>query len=115
MNHTNASRTPRPRARRAPARGTSRVCCHRGTLGVGPNLAVQVLDLSETGIRLLVRQGMEPGEEIEIGLEGLNHPRPLRLPAQVVWSVAAAGGGYCIGVQFQRRLTYADLHALARV
>ncbi len=115
MNHPKTARAPRPRARRTPPKSSSRVACYRGTLGVGPNLASKFLDLSETGIRLLVREELSPGQAIEIGLEGLNHPRPLRLPARVVWCLAAAGGGYCIGAEFQRRLSYADLHVLARV
>jgi c-di-GMP-binding flagellar brake protein YcgR len=114
MNQAMTTRSQRRRARRAPAKSSSKVTCRRGTLGLGPNRAVAVLDLSETGIRLVVRDGLPRGQEVEIGLEGLNHTRPLRLPAQVVWSVATADGRYCIGAQFERRLSYADLHHLAR-
>jgi hypothetical protein len=74
-----------------------------------------MLDLSETGIRLLVRASLPQDLEIEIGLEGLGHSRPLRLPARVVWSVETADGRYCIGAEFQSPLCYADLHVLARV
>jgi hypothetical protein len=115
MNPATPARAPRRRARRAPAKTNAKVTCRRGTLGLGPNLAGGVLDLSETGIRLVVREDLPPGLEIEVGLEGLGHPRPLRLTARVVWSVATADGRYCIGAEFRRRLTYADLHALARV
>jgi hypothetical protein len=114
MNHS-TKRKPRPRARRSPAKGSCKVTCRRGSLGLSPNLAKTVLDLSETGIRLVVREALPVKQEIEIGLESSCHAGPLRRLANVVWSLPTADGFHCIGAQFQRRLTYADLQVLARV
>jgi hypothetical protein len=103
-----------PRARRRAPKGNTKATCRRGVLGLGPNLALAILDVSEAGIRLRVRELLEPGQEVEIGLEGLANSRPLRVPASVVWCVPTAEGDYCVGLQFDRRLTYADLHMLAK-
>jgi hypothetical protein len=108
-------RLPRPRARRSPAKAGCKVSCRRGSMGMGPNLALAILDVSETGIRLRVREALQPRQEIEVGLEGLGHARPLRLSAQVAWCVATADDFYCIGARFQNRLTYQDLNKLARL
>jgi hypothetical protein len=107
-------RLPRPRARRNPAKASCKVSCRRGALGLGPNLALAILDVSETGTCLRVREPLEPRQEIEIGVEGLGHSRPLRLPSQVAWCVGTADGFCCIGARFENRLNYRDLHMLAR-
>jgi hypothetical protein len=96
-------------------KGNSKAICRRGLAGLRPNLALAILDVSETGIRLRVRESLEPRQEIEVGLEGLGHARPQINRAEVVWCVATADGDYCIGAQFQRRLNYPDLHTLARL
>ena len=36
----------------------------------------------------------------ELNLESPSHSRPIKLPAMVVWSMAAAEGGWCVGVRF---------------
>jgi hypothetical protein len=112
---TKTKRIPRFRSRRTPPKANARVSCRRGALGLSPNLACAILDVSETGIRLRVREALPARQEIEVGLEGLGHPRPLRVSAEVVWCVGIADGDFCIGARFQRRLSYGDLHMLARV
>jgi hypothetical protein len=105
----------RARRRMAPKRST-KVACYKGALGLGSNIAVSVLDVSENGIRLLVKTALEPDQEIVIRLEGLGQrPHPLKLAASVMWCVPTADGNFCVGTKFQRTLQYADLHAIACV
>jgi hypothetical protein len=73
-------------ARRRAPKGGTRVVCRKGTLGLGPDLAVSVLDVSESGIRLLVREALAERQEIEVGLTGPGQARAHRLVATVVWS-----------------------------
>jgi hypothetical protein len=98
-------------ARRRPRRA-SKVVCFRGTLGLGLNLALEMLDLSDRGIRLRVKEPLDVHQEVEIHLTGLSHRRPVKVPAEVVWCVEAADGSYCIGAHFHRGLPYADLQQL---
>jgi hypothetical protein len=98
--------------RRVPKGGT-RVVCRKGTFGLGADLAFSVLDISESGIRLLVRQSLAEGQEIELGLTGPGQGRTQRLLATVVWCVPAADGRCCIGARFERTLPYKDLQLFA--
>jgi hypothetical protein len=98
--------------RRCPKRAT-RVACFRGDLGLGPNLALELLDVSETGVRVRVRESLENGKPVEIQLTGLAHPRPFKLLARVIWCVPAADGSFCVGARFDKGLRYGDVQLLA--
>ncbi len=58
-----------PRAGRQPFGRTLRVTCRKGALDLGPNLAVELLKMSETGIRVVVRDALAVGQEVPVGLE----------------------------------------------
>jgi hypothetical protein len=100
--------------RRREPRGGVQIRCVKGTLGLGPNLALSVLDVSETGIRLTVKQPLSIGQEVEISLVGAARGRIEKSVADVIWCVAAADGTHCVGARFRRRLAYADLQELCR-
>jgi hypothetical protein len=82
-------------------------------LGTGPNLALTLLDLSETGIRLILPSPLPPGKQVEISLEGVGQWQPLRVAAQVVWCLATADGKQCVGLRFHKAISYADFQALS--
>jgi hypothetical protein len=105
----------RRRTRRRSPRGSTRVICFKNALGLGANLALALLDLSETGIRLQLKDPLPENQEVEINLDSLNHRRPLKVLGRVIWCLAAADGSHCAGIQFQRPLAYIDLQALVRV
>jgi hypothetical protein len=105
-------RNRRASYRRLSRRGV-RVTCQRGDLGLGADLALALLDLSETGARLAVKEELEPGEEVEVNLEGIWHRRPIRILGNVTWCAVRAGDRLEVGIRFQKRLPYADLTQLA--
>lgn len=86
-----------------------RVTCRLGPWGLGPDLAVRLLDLSQTGIRLMLKVGLRQGQEVQVVLSGPGNCPSLQALANVVWSVAAADGHHCAGLRFQRSLPYASL------
>jgi hypothetical protein len=92
--------------RRKP-RPLARVSCT--TAQARANLALALLDVSRSGARLLIRSELAKGLEVAIGLPWPGKPRQDALRATVVWCVAAAIGGYCVGVQFHRLLSEEDL------
>jgi hypothetical protein len=109
-------KTPnRRRGRRQLPKGATKTQCYPNALGLGQNIALAVLDLSETGVRLLVKQKLTPGREVEIGLEGVGHRRPVKILGRVAWTVKTSDGNHCVGVEFQRTLPYADFLQLARL
>jgi len=106
-----ASKNRRVSIRRMP-RGKPRVSCLKGSLGLGRNIGETVLDLSETGVRLVVSTALDDGQEIEVILQGQGQPSRIKVLANVVWCVPAADGRYCIGARFQKYLSYADFGRL---
>jgi hypothetical protein len=107
-----AAKNRRRSQRRQPKRA-SKVFCYRGALGMGPNLAVEMLDISEGGIRLRVKEPLCEGQPVLIQLAGLGHRAPLKVMAVVVWCVPAADGSQCVGAHFEKSLRYGDLQLLA--
>lgn len=102
--------------RRNPKR-TSKVTCRRGLFGIGPNIAVRLLDISETGIRLMVNTQLEVRKEVEIGLLAPGCLRETMCKGEIVWSVPAQDGNHIIGIRLYKRLEYAtvsDLSALSQ-
>jgi hypothetical protein len=100
------------RARRQPPRNSTKVSYFKGSMGLGPNQAVEVLDISESGVGLLVKSAFKKGQELEIILESLGHRRPVCIKAEVAWCVEITECKYCLGAKFLRPLNYADLQML---
>ena len=100
MHESTPVSSDRRRAPRRRPKPTTAVTCRDETLLVGPNLAVAVLDISADGIRLIVRTALEKGQQIDVDLDGIGYCRPLKFPAEVVWSVRTADGNWCIGAKF---------------
>lgn len=86
--------------------------CRKGTLDLGANLAVKLLDISESGLRLLVKSDLQPGDEVSLNLEGPLHLRPLTCVGKVVWAVPTADGQCCIGIRLDKFIKYQDLQKL---
>lgn len=101
--------------RRQQPKRTTKATCRLGVIGTGPNLTLAILDVSETGLRLLVKSPLEPGRQVEVTLEALWRHQPLCVPAEVVWCIPTADGKHCTGLKFSKRLSYADFQALAYV
>src|SRR5688500_7462579 len=112
MSSNTAAANRRVSPRRRPKNG-AKVSCQKGSLGLGPNLALSVVDVSETGMRLILKSPREKGQVVEINLTVPGHPRPVKLPAVIVWSVPEPGGSCRVGARFQRSLNYRDLLQIA--
>jgi c-di-GMP-binding flagellar brake protein YcgR len=112
---TTASEANRRRARRTAVSGHVKVQCRKGRLGLGPDVAFKILDLSETGASLIVKAAVREGEDIELVFCSPGFPRPLSCPAEVVWSVALADGSHGIGVNFTKHLSTAQRQRLAKL
>ncbi|HEY7326808.1 MAG TPA: PilZ domain-containing protein [Gemmataceae bacterium] len=100
MNEQTPNGSERRRTRRQRPKPTTEVVCRPGTRTIGPDVALSVLDISADGIRLTVNAPLEKGQRIEVDLEGIGYCRPLKLSAEVIWSLATADGNWCIGAKF---------------
>jgi hypothetical protein len=102
--------------RQSPRRATksiTKVVCLKGGYDMGRNLTVSPLDISESGLRLIVCDALDIGQEVTLKLEGLGHSRPLKMHGNVMWCVATAEKQFCIGIRFQKFLPYAELTRLS--
>jgi hypothetical protein len=112
MNEPNRPAKNRRLTMRWPPKGPPEVACFRGALGLGANIAVSVLDISESGIRLVVKVPLKNGEEVEINLTPPGVGKPFRIMADIAWCVATSDGKHCVGARFQKYMSYADLQRL---
>ena len=97
-----------------PPKGKVGVTCRRGVLDMGRDLAVSLLGLSEAGVRLVVKEPLEPGREVSVGLAGPAHCRPVTRLGKVAWSAPSADGTHHAEVAFRERLPYRDVLELSR-
>jgi len=112
MNLPASSNKNRRQSIRRTPKGKPRVTCLKGSMGLGRNIGEAVLDLSETGVRLIVTIPLEVRQEIEVTLQGAVQPSPVKLLANVVWCVPTADNHYCVGARFQKYLNYAEFGRL---
>ncbi len=97
--------------RRVPKR-KAKICCYKGAMDMGPNLAVSLLDLSESGARLILKSSLEKGQEVTLTLEGMTHSRPLKALGNIIWAVATQDGNCCVGIQLGKYLPYQEIAKL---
>jgi hypothetical protein len=92
--------------RKKPKRGTG-LTCRKGTLGLGKDLAISIIDISEEGASLLVKEEISTGTEVEITLTAVGVSKRLTALGTVVWCTAGTTT-FAIGVLFRDRLNYTD-------
>lgn len=81
--------------------------CRKGKLGLGKDLAVAVQDVSEEGARLLVKEDLPTGTELEICLVGVGMAKRVAVVGNVMWCKPEASH-FSIGVKFRERMSYGD-------
>jgi hypothetical protein len=109
MDHAAEPKVPnRRRAPRRKPRGFVKLECRKGSIGLGSNLATTLLDVSETGARLVTHQELAIQQEVEIIFLGYGLRQKVRQLANVRWQLKLDDGKFCLGVEFQKRMTYAD-------
>jgi hypothetical protein len=106
--------TNRRSSRRLPPRGKVKIKCRKGSLDLGDNLAVEILDVSETGARLQLKKGLPLEVEVLLTFEASNSGRRIQRLAQVAWCSTDAEGAITGGFRFDKPLTYADLDHIAK-
>jgi hypothetical protein len=109
MHETPSPRKNRRLNRRLPPKGRVKVVCQKGSMWMGADLALSVLDLSESGARLAVRSALAPGQQMSLTLDSPTNVRPVRRLGTVAWALALADGVHVVGISFDKRLDYTDL------
>src|SRR5262249_32596712 len=102
-----AERRRRPRR---PARGGSWVACRKG--GAGPDVALSLIDVSGSGVRLLASIRLEAGEKVALALHARGEPSPVKRWAPVRWCVRTNDWSYCAGVELDQQLSGSEVEVL---
>ncbi len=110
---------PRQSNRRSSARRLvtthAQIECRPGSYGFGPNILKNVVNLSETGICVVVKPELKKGSEVEVLFAGADQGKALKRVARVVWiRPQNEEEGWCLGLHFQAPLPYAALLRLVR-
>jgi hypothetical protein len=108
-----STQTNRRSSQRKHPRRTVKVECRKGTLGLGPNLVTSFLDLSEGGVRVILKVGFQPGDEVEVVLLGYGMKEAIKRLANVCWSLPLENGSHAVGLHFQKILPHRDVQTLA--
>jgi hypothetical protein len=98
----------RPGPRRTPARRVA-VACRRGTLRVGRDHGIDLVDASEDGLGVRLRVPFANGDEVTIELSRPGVNQPVALTGTVRWCRPSPDGTYIAGVRLRRRLSYVEL------
>jgi hypothetical protein len=106
MSASDESINRRSSQRRTP-RGMPRMECRRGYLGLGPNLAEKLLDISQTGARFLSTTELPAGVEVEVVVISYGRPKPVKVLGAVVRSQAEADGHWIVSIRFDHYIDYA--------
>jgi c-di-GMP-binding flagellar brake protein YcgR len=96
----------RRRSRRVPARSDIKVQCRKGAIGLGPNLVSRVLDISETGVRLVIARALDDSAEVDIAINSHGMKGMVRRLGIVRWQLKLEDGQFCVGIEFHKCLDY---------
>jgi hypothetical protein len=100
-------------ADRRPPRSGARVVVRRGALGRGPDVAVELLDVSGGGAKVRVRARVRAGDPVFVALSPPSGAWKAGGPATVCWSTSEADGTVLAGVRFRHALTERQVVELA--
>ncbi|WP_020468632.1 PilZ domain-containing protein [Zavarzinella formosa] len=96
--------------RRKPVKRGVIARCRRGQLGLGQDLALGIIDISDSGMCLLVKTELRRGEEAEVEMIGVGRSKPIKILCEVRWIVFEDDERFRVGLRFRKRIPYADLN-----
>jgi c-di-GMP-binding flagellar brake protein YcgR len=91
------------------SRKSASIEVRKGALGLGPNIATELLDISEGGVRVIVKAPLQEKDQVEIALSGHGVRKAIKRLAVVCWSFKTESGEYATGFNFDKRLSYQDI------
>ncbi len=108
-----ANQRNRRRSQRRKPRTSVKVQFRKGAHGLGADLAFLILDISDSGVRLIATQETPLDAEVEIIISGYGMKHPIKRLGIVRWQLKLENGQFCTGVEFQKRIEYRDWQNLA--
>jgi hypothetical protein len=110
---SSGSRADRRASVRRPARAGTRIEVRRGLQGKNPNLAGRLLDISEEGAQVTLKEPIRAWEVVELALAPAGAAQAIRGPAIICWCIPTTRGEFRAGLQLRHRLTTEEMTLLA--
>ena len=104
---------PRTGMRYPPRAGTN-VACRAGAPATGPDTVLSLVNLSDAGVRLVLRKALDVGQLVEVELLAPGWKRPVRRSGVVVWARGLKEGTSHAGIFFSRSLSPVELRDLCQ-
>ena len=82
----------------------ARVEVRRGLLGMSPDVALKLVDVSEGGAQVRLKCPLRPGEQVEVALWPPADVQSVRGPAVICWCLPTPSGDFRAGMRLRRRL-----------
>jgi c-di-GMP-binding flagellar brake protein YcgR len=100
--------------RRYPAQASVAIEVRKGTMGLGPNLALHLLDLSVDGAGVLMKNELQEKDEVEIILSGHGVGPNIKRIARVHWVTKLESDHFVIGFSFEKQIPFIDVRKFVR-
>lgn len=85
------------------------VVCRQGTMGLGPNLARGLVDLTEDRLKVRLNAPIPVGEEVEVELIPPGNQKPLKFRGTVITCRPSRDGKSTVAkVQLRHRMTFRE-------
>ena len=106
--------TPASQSKSAPRRPSRHIgiTCRKGVTGLGPKLAVALLDVTEDRLKVRLTGPVPVGEEVEIELVPPGSGKTLKLRGDAITCRASGGGTFVVKVLLRHRLAFQELAAI---
>ncbi len=108
-NTVQSSQANRRSSRRLSTRRTATIEICKGALGLGKNIAVQLLDISEGGVRAIVSSELLNKQEVEVTLSGYGVRKSIKRLSAVSWVHKLETGEFAVGIHFDKALAFKDV------
>jgi hypothetical protein len=99
-------------SKRLAPRKKIRIECRRGLLGLGPNLALEVADVSQTGACVLTERRLANFDEVEVMLSSTTWTKPIKVQGLVVRVYPVDEQRQSVGIRFFKPLSYQHFNNL---
>jgi two-component system cell cycle sensor histidine kinase/response regulator CckA len=111
LDRSQAQTSNRRRARRRKPQASVHTECFANDFGLGPNLAAGLINISEGGIALLVKNPLDKDKKLEVHLSNRGQPS-IKRRASVAWILPADNGMFQVGLKFDQLLDFPELQHL---
>ena len=103
--------TPASASRSAPRRPSRHIdiTCRKGATGLGPNLGVALLDVTEDRLKVRLKSAVPVGEDVEVELTPPGSGKPMKLRGTAVTCRPSGGGTFVSKILLRHRLAFREL------